>query len=61
MLDAAFPGEVLGNDLRRWGEFGRTVPPYGGRTRGLGGGCFFLETAKNTRLQKKRYEDGERN
>ena len=21
MLDAAFPGEVLGNDLRRWGEF----------------------------------------
>jgi hypothetical protein len=22
MLDAAFLSEVLGNDLRRWGEFG---------------------------------------
>ena len=22
MLDAAFLGDVLGNDLRRWGEFG---------------------------------------
>ena len=39
MLDAAFLGEVLGNDLRRWGEFEGTGPPYGGRTRGSGGCC----------------------
>jgi hypothetical protein len=28
MLDAAFLSEVLGNDLRRWGEFSELNPSY---------------------------------
>ena len=40
------------NSLRNLHGKGRTVPPVGGLPRGLGGCCFFLETAKITELQK---------